>query len=90
MTNQTKGNQMNDKKITLNDWSSVYLGAFETDEKLQKSIDDYGGFAGWISDGVSSLNDIDGEEATDHECMEYAYQLLELYFDACKRGMDTQ
>lgn len=78
------------EKIALDDWVSIYLKVFETDEALQESIDDYGGFAGWVSEGVSALNDVDGEEATDHECLEHAYELLKLYFDAVERGVDTQ
>jgi len=76
--------------ISLDDWVSCYLGAFDTDEKLQGIINSHGGFAGWVSEGVSGLNQVDGEEATDHECLELAFDLLKLYFAACERGIDTQ
>lgn len=81
---------MSTKTISLDEWVSCYLGAFDTDEKLQGIIDGHGGFAGWVSEGVSGLDCVDGEEATDHECLEYAYTLLKLYFAACERGIDTQ
>ena len=90
MTNQMKGNTMNKKKIALDDWVSTYLEVFETDQTLQERIDSHGGFAGWVSEGVSALDNVDGEEATDHECLENAYELLGLYFDAVERGVDTQ
>ncbi len=81
---------MSTEKISLDEWVSCYLEVFKSDEALQESIDDYGGFAGWASEGVSALNNVDGEEATDHECLEHAYELLRLYFDAVERGIDTQ
>lgn len=81
---------MTKNKISLDDWVSNYLKVFEKDETLQEAIDNYGGFAGWASDGISALDDVDGEEATDHECLEYAEALLKLYFDAVERGIDTQ
>jgi hypothetical protein len=94
----TKGNTMTTQPdpnpfhqpISLDDWVSCYLGAFDTDEKLQDIIDSHGGFAGWVSEGVSRLHYVDGEEANDHECLEHVQALLELYFDACARGIDTQ
>lgn len=85
MTNQTKGNTMDKKKIALDDWVSTYLKVFETDKALEARIDSHGGFAGWVSEGVSALDSVDGEEATDHECLEYAYELLGRYFDAVDR-----
>jgi hypothetical protein len=85
-----KGNTMNKEKIALDDWVSTYLEVFATDEALQERIDSHGGFAGWVSEGVSALDNVDGEEATDHECLEHAYELLGLYFDAVERGVDTQ
>ncbi len=81
---------MDKEKIAFDDWVSIYLEVFKSDEALQERIDDYGGFAGWVSEGVSDLNRVDGEEATDHECLEHAYELLRLYFDAVERGIDTQ
>jgi len=81
---------MKTEPISLDTWVSCYLRAFDTDEKLQSVIDSHGGFAGWVSEGISRLNDVDGEEATDHECLELTHDLLKLYFDACARGIDTQ
>lgn len=81
---------MTENKISLDDWVSNYLKVFGADKTLQEAIDDYGGFAGWVSEGVSAIKDVDGEEATDHECLEHTYELLKLYFDAVERGIDTQ
>ena len=84
-----KGNRM-DTKITLDQWHERYLEPFTSDDKLQEIIDAYGGFAGWVYDGVSALHDVDGEWATDHECLEIISLLIKKYLDAVARGVDTQ
>ena len=81
---------MGQTKITLDEWHERYLQPFESDEKLQEIIDAYGGFAGWVYDGVSALHDVDGEWATDHECLEIISLLTDKYLKAVERGIDTQ
>ena len=83
-----KGNKM-DTKITLDQWHECYLQPFTNDEKLQEVIDNYGGFAGWVLDGVLALKDVDGQYATDHECLEIISLLTKEYLDAVERGVDT-
>lgn len=79
----------NDTKITLDEWHERYLQPFTSDEKLQEAIDDYGGFAGWVLDGVLAMKDVDGEWANDHECLEIISLLTKEYLDAVERGIDT-
>ena len=76
-------------KITLDEWHTKYLEPFTTDEKLQEVIDAYGGFAGWVLDGVLAMKDVEGEYATDHECLEIISLLVGEYLLAVKRGVDT-
>lgn len=79
----------NDTKITLDEWHEQYLQPFASDKTLQKAIDDYGGFAGWVLDGVLSMKDVEGEYASDHECLEIISLLIKEYLDAVERGIDT-
>lgn len=79
----------NDTKMTLDEWHETYLQPFTSDEKLQEAIDDYGGFAGWVLDGVLAMKDVEGEWATDHECLEIISLLTKEYLDAVERGIDT-
>jgi len=81
---------MGQTKITLDEWHERYLQPFESDDELQEIIDAYGGFAGWVYDGVSALHDVDGEWATDHECLEIISLLTDKYLKAVERGIDTQ
>jgi len=77
-------------KLTLDAWHEVYLTPFTDDKLLQTRIDDDGGFAGWVLDGVLALKNVDGQEATDHECLEIIALLVREYLDAVERGVDTQ
>ena len=79
----------NDTKITLDEWHERYLQPFTSDEKLQEVIDAYGGFAGWVLDGVLAMKDVEGELATDHECLEIISLLTKEYLEAVERGIDT-
>ena len=69
-------------EITLDEWRERYLQPFTSDKTLQKAIDDYGGFAGWVLDGVMAMKDVGGEWATDHECLEIIRLLTKKYLDA--------
>lgn len=80
----------NKTKITLDQWHEIYLEPFTSDERLQEAINAYGGFAGWVLDGVLSIKDVEGEHANDHECLEVLSLLLDEYHDAVKRGIDTE
>ena len=42
-------------KITLDEWNERYLQPFTSDDTLQEAIDAYGGFAGWVLDGVLAM-----------------------------------
>lgn len=90
MDNTTKGNIMEQTKITLDEWNERYLQPFASDDKLQEVIDAYGGFAGWVLDGVMAMEDVEGEWATDHECLEIISLLTDKYLKAVERGIDTQ
>lgn len=79
----------NDTKITLDEWHEKYLQPFTSDEKLKETINAYGGFAGWVLDGVLEMKDVDGEWANDHECLEIISLLTKEYLDAVERGIDT-
>lgn len=76
--------------LSLDRWHESYLTPFTDDKLLQERIDDYGGFAGWVLDGIVALKDVDGQDATDHECLEIIQLLVGEYLDAVKRGVDTQ
>ena len=76
--------------MKLEDWEKTYLEAFNDRDVLQKQIDDYGGFAGWVLEGVLETKDIDGEEVTDHECLELIGVLVDAYLLAVAEGVDTQ
>ena len=73
---------LNKTEITLDEWHERYLQPFTSDETLQKAIDDYGGFAGWVLDGVLAVKDVGGQWATDHECLELIRLLTKKYLDA--------
>ena len=77
------------KKITLDEWHERYLQPFTNDDRLQQVIDAYGGFAGWVLDGVLEVKDIDGEWVNDHECLEAVSLLTSKYLDAVNRGIDA-
>jgi len=77
------------KKITLDEWHERYLQPFTNDDRLQQVIDAYGGFAGWVLDGVLATKNIDGEWVTDHECLEIISLLISRYLDAVNRGIDA-
>jgi len=77
------------EKITLDEWHERYLEPFTSDDKLQEIIDAHGGFAGWVLDGVLAIKDVDGQYATDHECLEIISLLTKEYLDAVERGVDT-
>ncbi len=77
-------------KITLDEWYKRYLQPFTSDDKLQEAIDAYGGFAGWVLDGVLAIKDVEGEQANDDECLQIISLLTKEYFDAVERGIDTQ
>ena len=79
----------NDTKITLDEWHERYLEPFTSDDKLQEIINAYGGFAGWVLDGVLAMKDVEGEWANDHECLEIISLLIKEYLDAVARGVDT-
>ena len=67
------------EQITLDQWQETYLHPFTDDALLQNAIDEYGGFAGWVYEGVSALSNVDGEWATDHECLEIIALLIKEY-----------
>ena len=77
-------------KITLDEWNERYLQPFTSDDTLQEAIDAYGGFAGWVLDGVLAMKDVEGEWDNDHECLEIISLLIKKYLDAVERGVDTQ
>lgn len=64
--------------MKLSEWKEIYLDVFKDSEKL-KEIDFEGGLAGMVLDGVYTTQDIDGEEATDDECLLLISELTELY-----------
>lgn len=76
-------------KITGEQWYADYLSPFVTDEMLRERIDAYGGFDGWVLDGVLAVKDIDGDEATDHECLELVGLLISEWQSAVQRGIDS-
>ena len=65
--------------MKLKEWKETYLDVFENSEKLKDQIDFEGGLAGMVLDGVLTIQHIDGEEATDHECLLLISELTELY-----------
>lgn len=74
------------EKITTESWNERYLQPFASDDTLQEAIDSYGGFAGWVLDGVLATKDIDGDEATDHDCLELISGLVGKYLNAIENG----
>lgn len=75
------------KQITAEQWYESYLSPFMSDERLEKRIEEHGGLDGWILDGVLSVKDIDGQEATDHECLEMIMLLVSEWQSAVQRGV---
>lgn len=67
-------------------WYETYLQPFLNDETLRTRIDDCGGLDGWVLDGVLAVKEIDGQEATDNECLEMVSLLIKEWDDAQKRG----
>lgn len=70
---------MGGSKMKLSEWKEIYLDVFKDSEKLKDQIDFEGGLAGMVLDGVYTTQDIDGEEATDDECLLLISELTELY-----------
>ena len=77
------------KQITAEQWYESYLSPFVSDEKLRTRIEEHGGLDGWILDGVLSVKDIDGQEATDHDCLEMIMLLVSEWQSAVQRGVDS-
>lgn len=65
--------------MKLTKWKETYLNIFENSEVLKDQIDFEGGLAGLVLDGVLTTQNIDGEEATDHECLLLISELIDLY-----------
>jgi len=79
----------NTTQITAEQWYESYLSPFMSDEKLQTRIDEYGGFDGWVLDGVLAVKRIDGQKVTDHECLEMIMLLVNEWQTAVQRGVDS-
>ena len=75
--------------LSAQEWHEAYLSPFTSDEKLRETIDNYGGFAGWVLDGVLSVKDIDADEATDSDCLEAVMLLVSQWAEATARGVDN-
>lgn len=71
-------------KMTVQEWRDLHIAPLEREETLQEIISD--GFDGWILDAVLATKDIDGEEATDGECIELIIELLEHFKNQNKKG----
>lgn len=65
------------KKIKVDEWHEIYLAPFLDTDLLNTAICSHGGFDGWVLDGVLAVKDIDGDEATDGECLELIRLLLD-------------
>lgn len=76
--------------MKLNEWNQMFVEVFSDKDALQKRIDDHGGFAGWVLEGVTAVDEIDGEEVTDHECLELVGVLVDAYLLAVAEGIDTE
>ena len=76
--------------MKLEDWNNTYVEIFSDKKVLQETINNHGGFAGWVLDGVLAVEDIEGEEATDHECLELVGVLVDAYLQAVAEGVDTE
>lgn len=76
--------------MKLEDWNNTYVEIFSDKKVLQETINNHGGFAGWVLDGVLAVEDIEGEEATDHECLELVGVLVDAYVLAVAEGIDTE
>lgn len=76
--------------MKLEDWNNTYVETFSDKKVLQETINNHGGFAGWVLDGVLAVEDIEGEEATDHECLELVGVLVDAYLQAVAEGIDTE
>lgn len=76
--------------MTVDEWVSLYLSPFDDETQLKELILAQGGFAGWVLDGVLASKNIDGQEATDHECLEMISLLTTKYLDAVERGVDAE
>lgn len=76
--------------MKLEDWNNTYVETFSDKKVLQETINNHGGFAGWVLDGVLAVEDIEGEEATDHECLELVGVLVDAYLQAVAEGVDTE
>lgn len=71
-------------KLTVKEWRDLHIAPLEREETLQEIIND--GFDGWILDAVLAAKDIDGEEATDGECLELIAELLEHFKNQNTKG----
>lgn len=71
---------MEEKKISLKEWESKYyepLRAYAED-KAEPTEEMVFGLAGFVLDGILAVQNIEGEEATDWECVHLVSQLIEM------------
>jgi hypothetical protein len=64
--------------MKLRNWSQKYLEVFYDEEEL-KNWEFNGGVSGIVLEGIYETKNIDGEEATDHECLLLISTLIDLY-----------
>jgi hypothetical protein len=69
------------KKLTVTEWRDLHIAPLENEETLQEILDS--GFDGWMLDAVLSVKNIDGDEATDGECLELVGELILHFYQHC-------
>ena len=67
------------KQMTSQDWHDRYLQPFHnlaSDPNAGPTDEMQDGYAGFVLDGILAVKDIDGQEASDWECVELVEELI--------------
>lgn len=64
--------------ISVKDWQRIYLEPVRrvVENGAQPTVAMTDGFAGFVLDGILAIKDVNGEEATDWECVEMISELI--------------
>ena len=65
--------------MTPQDWRDTYLQPFyklASDPDAEPTDEMQDGYAGFVLDGILAVKDIDGQEASDWECVELVEELI--------------
>lgn len=82
---------MSDDEIAFDEWKTQYFKPVQDFAKSKGTVDahdfKHNGFDGFCLDAVLATRDIDGETATDADCLSYIMTLAKSWKHAHKLGL---